>query len=144
MATKERRKTPPRAPKYHRLTDEKCIIIEALRKEGCSKKHISERVGCHLTTVWRELKRNVSKKGCRHKKAQGKANHRVAERRNLRLKPALQSQTKTAIIPTTSKKASSAQGSATSVALATGWRETNPKYTIFENVSGFKRMLEAA
>ena len=36
MATKERRKTPPGAPKYHRLTDEKRIIIEALRKEGCS------------------------------------------------------------------------------------------------------------
>ena len=78
MATKERRKTPPGAPKYHRLTDEKRIIIEALRKEGCSKKHIAERVGCHPTTVWRELKRNVSKKGYRHKKAQGKANHRVA------------------------------------------------------------------
>ena len=46
MATKERRKTPPGAPKYHRLTDEKRIIIEALRKEGCSKKHIAERVGC--------------------------------------------------------------------------------------------------
>ena len=44
----------------------------------------------------------------------------VAERRNLRLKPALQAQTKSAIIPTTSKKASSAQGYATSVALATG------------------------
>ena len=69
MATKERRKTPPGAPKYHRLTDEKRIIIEALRKEGCSKKHIAERVGCHPTTVWRELKRNVSKKGYRHKKA---------------------------------------------------------------------------
>ena len=40
----------------------------------------------------------------------------------LRLKLALQAQTKTAIIPTTSKKASSAQGYATSVALATGWR----------------------
>ena len=51
MATKERRKTPPGAPKYHRLTDEKRIIIEALRKEGCSKKHIAERVGCH-PTLW--------------------------------------------------------------------------------------------
>ena len=35
MATTERRKTPPGAPKYHRLTDEKRIIIEALRKEEC-------------------------------------------------------------------------------------------------------------
>ena len=39
---------------------------------------MAERVGCHPTTVWRELKLNVSKKGYRHKKAQGKANHRVA------------------------------------------------------------------
>ena len=46
----------------------------------------------------------------------------MTERRNLRLKPALQAQTKTAIIPTTSKKASSAQDCATGVALATGWR----------------------
>lgn len=91
MATKERRKTPPGAPKYHRLTDEKRIIIEALRKEGCSKKHIAERVGCHPTTVWRELKRNVS------------------------------------------KKASSAQGYATSVALATGWRGITKK-RLFLNI----------
>ena len=42
MATKERRKAPPRAPKYHRLTEEKRIIIETLRKEGCSKNHIAE------------------------------------------------------------------------------------------------------
>ena len=47
---------------------------------------------------------------------------RVAERRNLRLKPALQAQIKSAIILTKSKKASSAQGYVTSVALATGWR----------------------
>lgn len=78
MATKERRKAPPGVPKYHRLTVEKRIIIETLRKEGCSKEHIAERVGCHPTTVWRELKRNRSKKGYRHKKAQGKANRRAA------------------------------------------------------------------
>ena len=42
--------------------------------------------------------------------------------KNQALVPALQAQTKTATIPTTSKKASSAQGYATGVALATGWR----------------------
>ena len=66
MATKKLRKAPPGVPKYHRLTEEKRIIIETLRKEGCSKKHIAKRAGCHPTTVWRELKRNVSKKGYRH------------------------------------------------------------------------------
>ena len=80
MAIKKRRKAPPGVPKYHRLTEEKRIIIETLRKEGCSNEHIAERAGCHPTTVWRELRRNVSKKGYRHKKAQGKASRRVAEK----------------------------------------------------------------
>ena len=80
MATKERRKAPPRAPKYHRLTEEKRIIIETLRKEGCSKKHIAESAGRHPATVGRELRRNVSKKGYRHRKAQGKADRRAAEK----------------------------------------------------------------
>ena len=78
MATKKRQKAPRGAQKCHRLTEEKRIIIETLRKEGCSKEHIAERVECHPSTVWRELKRNLSKKGYRHKKAQGKANHRAA------------------------------------------------------------------
>lgn len=38
MATKERRKAPPGAPKYHRLTEGKRILIETLRKEGCSNR----------------------------------------------------------------------------------------------------------
>ncbi len=78
MATKERRKTPPGAPKYHRLTEGKRIIIETLRKEGLSNRHIADRVGCSPATVGRELKRNLGKRGYRHKKAQAKANHRAA------------------------------------------------------------------
>ena len=35
-------------------------------------------VGCSPATIGRELKRNLSKKGYRHKKAQGKADHRAA------------------------------------------------------------------
>ena len=80
MATKERRKTPPGAPAYHRLTEEERIIIETLRKEGCSNRHIAERIGCSPATIGRELKRNLSEKGYRHKKAQSKANHRAAEK----------------------------------------------------------------
>lgn len=78
MATKERRKAPPGDPAYHRLTEEDRIIIETLRKERCSNRHIAERVGCSPTTVGRELKRNLSKKGYRHKKAQAKAKYRAA------------------------------------------------------------------
>lgn len=80
MTTKEQRKTPPGVTKYHRLTIEKRIIIETLYKEGYSKKRIAEVVGCHPATVSRELRRNVSKKGYRHKKAQSKASRRVAEK----------------------------------------------------------------
>lgn len=69
MATKERRKTPTGAPAYHRLAEEKRIIIETLRKEGCSKKkHIAERGGCHPATVGRELVLNLGRKGYRHRR----------------------------------------------------------------------------
>ena len=90
MATKERRKAPPGAPKYHRLTGEKRIIIETLRKEGRSCRYIAERLGCRPSTVTRELKRNVSKKGYRHKKAQGKADRRVMEKAASRHKMTLE------------------------------------------------------
>ena len=71
MATKERRKAPPGDPKYHRLTEEKRIIIETLRKEGCSNRHIAEMVGCSPATIGRELKRNLSKEatGTRRRRA---------------------------------------------------------------------------
>ena len=70
--------TPPGATRYHRLTGENRIIIETLRKEGRSRRYIAARIGCSPSTVSRELKRNVSRKGYRHKKAQGKARHRMA------------------------------------------------------------------
>ena len=78
MATKEQRKTPPGAPKYHRLTEWKRIIIETLRKEGLSNRHIADRGGCSPATVGRELKRNLGKRGYQHKKAQAKADRRAA------------------------------------------------------------------
>ena len=78
MATKERRKAPPGAPKYHRLTEGKRITIETLRKEGLSNRHMADRVGCHPATVGREPKRNLGKRGCRHKKAQARAKRRAA------------------------------------------------------------------
>ncbi len=78
MATKERRKAPPGVPKYHRLTEERRIIIETLRKEGCLNRHIAEAVGYSPSTVGRELRRNLGRKGCRHRKAQSRANHRAA------------------------------------------------------------------
>ena len=86
MAAKRRRKAPPGAPKYHRLTGEERIIIETLRKERRSRRYIAERLGCAPSTVTRELNRNASKKGYRHKKAQGKAERRVKEKAEARHK----------------------------------------------------------
>ena len=86
MAAKGKRKTPPRAPKYHRLTEEKRIIIETLRKEGLSLRRIADRLGCVPSTVTRELGRNTGKRGYRHKKARGKADRRVREKAAARRK----------------------------------------------------------
>ena len=77
MAAKKRRKAPPGAPKYHRLTLEKRIIIRTLRKEGRSCRYIAGRLGCAPSTVSRELARNRSRKGYRPKKAQAKADWRA-------------------------------------------------------------------
>ena len=60
MAAKKRRKAPLGVPQYHRLTGEKRIIIETLRKEKRSSRYIAARLGCSPSTVTRELKRNVS------------------------------------------------------------------------------------
>ena len=81
MDTKTKRRTPPREPAYHRLTDEKRIIIETLRKEGGSLSYIAERIGCNKSTVSKEIKRNKSKRCYRHKKANGQARSRVAAKR---------------------------------------------------------------
>ena len=76
MDMKTSKRIPPGTPKYHRLTSENRIIIWTLKKEG--KSYISARIGCSVSTIARELDRNKGKKGCRHKKAQGKANRRAA------------------------------------------------------------------
>ena len=80
MAAKKQRKAPPGAPKYHRLTVEKRIIIQTLRKEGRSRRYIAERLGCHPSSVSRELRRNKSRKGYRPKKAQSKADWRARQK----------------------------------------------------------------
>ena len=78
MDMKTSRRIPPRTPKYHRLTSENRIIIWTMKKEGKSETYIAARIGCSVSTISRELDRNKGKKGCRHKKAQGMAQHRIA------------------------------------------------------------------
>ena len=78
MDMKTSKRIPPGTPKYHRLTSENRIIIWTLKKEGKSETYIAARIGCSVSTISRELDRNKGKKGCRHKKAQGMAQHRIA------------------------------------------------------------------
>lgn len=54
---------------YQQLThDDRCQIYTLL-KSGKSKSHIADFVGCHRSTIYRELQRNVGKKGYRFKQA---------------------------------------------------------------------------
>ena len=78
MDMKTSKRIPPGTPKYHRLTSENRIIIWTLKKEGRSRTYIAARIGCSVSTITRELDRNKSKKGYRHKRAQGMAQHRIA------------------------------------------------------------------
>lgn len=78
MDMKTSKRIPPGTPKYHRLTSENRIIIWMLKKEGKSETYIAARIGCSVSTISRELDRNKGKKGYRHKKAQGMAQHRIA------------------------------------------------------------------
>ena len=87
MDIKTKTVAPPRAPKYHRLTSENRIIIWTLKKEGKSPAYIAKSIGCHRSTICRELERNKSKRNYRAKKAQKTADYRVrkkaADRRKL-------------------------------------------------------------
>lgn len=78
MGTKKSRRIPPGTPRYHRLTKDQRIIIWALGKAGKNQTEIAGEIGCDKGTVSRELSRNRGRRGYRYKKAQGKADHRVA------------------------------------------------------------------
>ena len=86
MTTKTRQKTPPGDPSYHRLTDEKRIQIETLVKQGLTQAEIARAIGVSPSSVCRELRRNRSKKGYRHKKASAKAKWRLQEKASKRRK----------------------------------------------------------
>lgn len=86
MAKDTKRRSPLREPKYRRLTLEDRITIRALTKEGFSMRHMAERVGCRPSTVSRELRRNISQKGYRPKKADAKARFRASAKAGRRRK----------------------------------------------------------
>ena len=64
---------------YHHLDEGVRAQIYILRvSEKKSLREIAKRVGCHASTVSRELKRNCGQRGYRYKQAQGKAVDRRA------------------------------------------------------------------
>ena len=69
---------------YAHFTREQRYQIHALRRQSLSCARIGAEVGCHASTVSRELKRNVSKRGYRPAAAHNKARSRQTLRRNAR------------------------------------------------------------
>ena len=49
--------------KYNRLTSEQRYAIYLGLKDGTSKKDIALLIGVHISTLYRELKRNKNKRG---------------------------------------------------------------------------------
>lgn len=63
---------------YTQLTQEQRYAIYSLMKERFSKSSISDVIGVHRSTVYRELARNTGQRGYRYKQA-----HRLTEKRRL-------------------------------------------------------------
>lgn len=49
--------------KYYQLTPEQRYQIQVLLSLGHSQRFIADQIGCDRSTIWRELKRNVPKRG---------------------------------------------------------------------------------
>jgi transposase, IS30 family len=73
---------------YKQLTLEQRYMLYVLSQEGCSKGRIAEHLGVHRSTVGRELRRNISKRGYRPQKAHSFAvNRRKLSRKPKKLTP---------------------------------------------------------
>lgn len=67
---------------YKHLSREQRYLIETLHRQKWSCARIAREIGCHASSVSRELKRNVSKRGYRGGMADEKAKQRQSQRRN--------------------------------------------------------------
>ena len=61
---------------YTQLTENQRYQIYALLKNGCSQSEVAETIGCHKSTVSREIRRNSGRRGYRPKQAQEFCNER--------------------------------------------------------------------
>jgi len=70
---------------YTQLTEEHRIEIYAMLKAGEKQSQIATQIGCHPSTICRELKRNVGQRGYRPKQAHRKAIHRRKDKASERI-----------------------------------------------------------
>jgi transposase, IS30 family len=61
---------------YHHVTRDQRCQIYALKTRGCSLNIIAEHIGCHVSSISREIKRNSGRRGYRIKQADAKARKR--------------------------------------------------------------------
>ena len=65
----------------HLTQTERCLIQE-LKSIDWSNKRVADKIGCHPSTVGRELRRNTGQRGYRHKQAQQHTDQRALNSRN--------------------------------------------------------------
>ena len=70
---------------YKQLTQEQRYQIHALLKAKCDQTEIAMIVGCHKSTISREIKRNTGLRGYRPQQAQRLANERKHAKHQLRI-----------------------------------------------------------
>ncbi|AMO58421.1 hypothetical protein GZ77_19120 [Endozoicomonas montiporae] len=67
---------------YRQLTEQDRITIWSLRREGKSQADIARKLGCHRSTISRELRRNNTLSGydarCAHQQAEERRRHHRA------------------------------------------------------------------
>ena len=71
---------------YNQLTSEQRYYIEVSLQNKMSKKVIAEHLKVHISTVYREIKRNGGKYHYHHKQAQDKCDERKHRMRGRRIK----------------------------------------------------------
>ena len=85
-AKKPKKAKKGKPPKYTRLDKAKRVTIATLHRMGVGDAEIARQIGCHRSTIKREIEQNKSQKGYRPKKAQEKAEGRIKAKATARRK----------------------------------------------------------
>ena len=73
--------------RYRHLTKDDRIVIKTLLQAGKTKQYIADAIGCNLSTIKRELRRNSGQCGYRYKQANKFALDRKTKPRTIKLTP---------------------------------------------------------